>query len=315
LDNGILLYQLVTLLIGFVSGTMAFCLFLIEAAPLTRKFLLAALVFNLYYFLAGVAAYVIRVAGAFDAATETVFSLLNFLLFALLIPTWTSFILELLQRPFAGIEKVASRAISILGVLVPLCVLVLPLDPSARALALRYGLYGVYAVLVLGYFIVLSILAYRQAAVVIDEWKRITLKGTCILVWAGTPFLLIDALWPWLQVQGGWLPRALNFQGLFLAAFGIFYGFRWAALLRIVPPKEKPVAYDKAKVAAIDLTDRELQVFELLFQDCSNQDLVSRLGISLGTAKNHVYHIFQKTGASSRRELVRLFRVPSDQSQ
>jgi DNA-binding CsgD family transcriptional regulator len=310
LDSGILLYQLVTLLVGVVSATMAFCLFLWEGAPLTRKFLVAALVINAYYFLAGVAAYVIRVAGAFDPGVETVFSLLNFLLFALLIPTWTSFLLELLQRPFTGAGRLVSRSISVLGVLAPVAILVLPLDAPARALVLRYGLYGAYVLVVLGYFLVLSVAAFRRAARIADEWKRVTLRGTCVLLWCGLPFLLTDALWPWLQVEGGWLPRALNFQGVFLAAFGVFYGFRWAALFRLVPTPERDLAYDQAKVAAVDLTDRERQVFDLLFQECSNQDLVARLGISLGTAKNHVYHIFQKTGASSRRELVRMFRLP-----
>lgn len=314
MDGGILLYQLVTLLVGVVSATMAFCLFLIEGAPLAKKFLGAVLVVNVYYFLAGVAAYVIRVAGTFDPGTETLFNLVNFLLFALLIPTWTSFVLELLQRPYAGAGRLWSRTIGALGVVTPLVILVLPLDPPARALVLRYGLYGAYAVVVLGYFLGLTVVAFLRAARVDDDWKRRTLRGTCVLVWGGLPFLLVDALWPWLQVQGGWLPRALNLQGVFLAAFGVFYGFRWAALLRQVPTPDKAVAYDRARVAALDLTDRERQVFELLFQECSNQDLVARLGITLGTAKNHVYHIFQKTGASSRRELLRLYRAPTEPS-
>lgn len=309
MDSVILLYQLVTLLVGVVSGTMALCLFLVEGAPLTQKFLRAALVINVYYLLAGVAAYVIRVAGTFDPGTETVFSLLNFFLFALLIPTWTSFILELLQRPFAGVGRLVSRMIGVVGVLAPVAILVLPLDPPTRALMLRYGLYGAYALVVLGYFLVLSILAFRRSSSVTDDWKRLTLRGTCILVWAGLPLLLLDALWPWLQVQTGWLPRALNVQGLFITALGVFYGFRWAALLRLIPFQDRPVAYDRAKVDAVDLTDRELEVLELLFQDCTNPVVASRLGVSLGTAKNHVYHIFQKTGASSRRELLRLYRA------
>ena len=151
MDNAILLYQFLTFLIGVVAGTMAFCVFLVEPAPLTRKFLVASQIFNLYYFLVGLAAYIIRIGGVFTVAAETSFSLANCLLFALLVPTWTGFVLELLQKPFAGAWRSASWVIGSMGVVFPLIVFALPLDPETRLLTLRYGLYGGYAVLVLIY--------------------------------------------------------------------------------------------------------------------------------------------------------------------
>ena len=54
-----------------------------------------------------------------------------------------------------------------------------------------------------------------------------------------------------------------------------------------------------------DFTGRELDVLrEMCTSECTNEDISSRLGISLNTVRTHIKHILQKTGYNSRRELV-----------
>ena len=48
------------------------------------------------------------------------------------------------------------------------------------------------------------------------------------------------------------------------------------------------------------LTARELQVMELIEQGRKNKDIGLALGISTGTVKIHVRHIFEKTGIRGR---------------
>ena len=48
------------------------------------------------------------------------------------------------------------------------------------------------------------------------------------------------------------------------------------------------------------LTARELQVIELIEQGRRNKDIAQALGISTGTVKVHVKHIFEKTGIRGR---------------
>lgn len=52
------------------------------------------------------------------------------------------------------------------------------------------------------------------------------------------------------------------------------------------------------------LTKRELDVLEQLISGASNKGIASNLGLGLPTVKTHIRHIYQKTGVSSRSELL-----------
>jgi two-component system, NarL family, response regulator YdfI len=65
-----------------------------------------------------------------------------------------------------------------------------------------------------------------------------------------------------------------------------------------------PDAPPFAEELAEPLSDRELEVLELLTEGLSNKLIAHRLGISEHTVKTHVASIFAKLGASSRTEAV-----------
>lgn len=48
------------------------------------------------------------------------------------------------------------------------------------------------------------------------------------------------------------------------------------------------------------LSQREHEVAVLVTEGLRNREIAQRLGISLGTAKDHVHHILHKTGLPSR---------------
>ncbi len=52
------------------------------------------------------------------------------------------------------------------------------------------------------------------------------------------------------------------------------------------------------------LSPRELEVLRLLAEGARNDDIASRLGISIGTVKTHVNNVFAKTGARLRRDAI-----------
>ncbi|MFC5695356.1 LuxR C-terminal-related transcriptional regulator [Pseudomonas sp. GCM10022186] len=54
-----------------------------------------------------------------------------------------------------------------------------------------------------------------------------------------------------------------------------------------------------------DLTPRERQIALLLREGLSNKELARQLEMGLATVKTHLIHLFRKTGARSRTELVR----------
>lgn len=61
-----------------------------------------------------------------------------------------------------------------------------------------------------------------------------------------------------------------------------------------------------ARCVADPLTKRELEVLALLLDGWRNQNIAERLGLSPNTVKNHVYAVYQKTGAANRIELASL---------
>jgi two-component system, NarL family, response regulator YdfI len=72
-----------------------------------------------------------------------------------------------------------------------------------------------------------------------------------------------------------------------------------ASLAELLPDTQ-PVAEELAE----PLSDRELEVLDLLAEGISNKLIAHRLSISEHTVKTHVASIFAKLGASSRTEAV-----------
>ena len=57
------------------------------------------------------------------------------------------------------------------------------------------------------------------------------------------------------------------------------------------------------------LTARETEILELLEQGLTNQQIASRLSVTVHTVKNHVHSLLTKLGVGSRTEAVTVFRA------
>ncbi|MEP6573441.1 MAG: LuxR C-terminal-related transcriptional regulator [Gemmatimonadota bacterium] len=113
------------------------------------------------------------------------------------------------------------------------------------------------------------------------------------------------------EVYGGLI--ALLFAGL-----GIWLGLRITGreervIVRevIVPgPAPMPPAAtftrDEAKVAAIGMTRRELEILELIAAGLSNREIAERVFVSENTVKTHSSRVFEKLGAKRRTQAVQL---------
>ncbi|WP_024952238.1 helix-turn-helix transcriptional regulator [Cobetia crustatorum] len=60
----------------------------------------------------------------------------------------------------------------------------------------------------------------------------------------------------------------------------------------------------KVMTAKYALTGRELDVLEFVLRGSGNKDIAKQLSLGLATVKTHLHHIFRKTGARARSELM-----------
>ena len=89
----------------------------------------------------------------------------------------------------------------------------------------------------------------------------------------------------------GELLLGIPFQGVLAVYLGMLRtGFR----------KENQSRLLGAQALIEPLSDRELQVLQLLAAGKSNREIAGELIISVGTVKRHVHHIYQKLGVSNR---------------
>ncbi len=60
----------------------------------------------------------------------------------------------------------------------------------------------------------------------------------------------------------------------------------------------------RRRLAAFPLTAREKEIVYLLFQGCANKEIAGRCNIAVQTVKDHLKHIYQKTGVHQRMALL-----------
>ncbi|MBN2353671.1 MAG: helix-turn-helix transcriptional regulator [Spirochaetales bacterium] len=82
--------------------------------------------------------------------------------------------------------------------------------------------------------------------------------------------------------------------------------FRFLILELIKPTTLATPAFDKALFGGHDLTERELDVAELLIERRSYREIGERLFISIPTVKSHANHIYRKLNLGTRGELLEL---------
>ncbi|MBI3714400.1 MAG: DNA-binding response regulator [Betaproteobacteria bacterium] len=96
------------------------------------------------------------------------------------------------------------------------------------------------------------------------------------------------------------------------ACFGIWLGLRITRRRETVVVREVLVAApadfvrDQAKVDALGITPRELEILELIAAGLSNKEIGARLFVSENTVKTHSSRVFDKLGARRRTQAVQL---------
>jgi DNA-binding CsgD family transcriptional regulator len=116
-----------------------------------------------------------------------------------------------------------------------------------------------------------------------------------LLKWLEWRFVVLDHA---IEIYSGAI--ALVFTGL-----GIWLALKLARpkLTTVIVEKEVPVRngmVDQKQLARLGLSPRELEVLHLMAEGLSNQEIASRLFVSLNTVKTHSSKIFEKMDVRRR---------------
>ena len=96
----------------------------------------------------------------------------------------------------------------------------------------------------------------------------------------------------------GYLPKSSEQSGMHQAIRAV------AAGVRFLPPELESKLAERDLYAP--LSEREIQVLQLVSQGMANKEIADALGVGEGTIKTHLKHLFAKLGAPDRTRAVTL---------
>ena len=108
-----------------------------------------------------------------------------------------------------------------------------------------------------------------------------------------------------LEIYGG-------IVALVFAVLGIWLGQKLTRTrivtqeVRVEVPRNGPFVRDQARVEALGITPRELDILEALAAGLSNKEIAERLFVSENTVKTHAARLFDKLSARRRTQAVQL---------
>lgn len=132
--------------------------------------------------------------------------------------------------------------------------------------------------------------------------------------------LLIAALrfieYRWIVVEHSLEIYAALIAALF-AGLGIWLGLRLTRRVEtvvvreigVVMPETSVFERDQARVSALGLTARELEMLELVAAGLSNKEIAAREFVSENTVKTHLSRAFEKLGAQRRTQAVQIAKA------
>lgn len=145
--------------------------------------------------------------------------------------------------------------------------------------------------------------------------RELIVHNRIILIYGSSLALLLFLL-KWLELRLIIIHHAFE---IYIGAIAILFTALgiWLAL-KLTKPKIKTIIIEKEiflksheefklnedEIKKLNLSHRELEVLQLMSQGLSNQEIASRLFVSLNTIKTHTSNVFDKMDVKSRTQAI-----------
>ncbi len=90
----------------------------------------------------------------------------------------------------------------------------------------------------------------------------------------------------------------------------VVIGLVYLAKLFLSPDADPVLALDEALLRRYGISKREADIIAMMIRGHNNRTISEKLFISASTVKNHIYHIYQKTGVDNKIQLLNLINPP-----
>jgi len=139
-------------------------------------------------------------------------------------------------------------------------------------------------------------------------WREVAILGLAggllivALKLAEYRFLVVEHS---LEIYGGLIAALFAGVGIWLG-LKLTRGRTTIVVKEVEVPAGGPFVVNQAKVAALGLTPRELEILGLIAEGLSTQEIAERLFVSPNTVKTHASRLFDKLGARRRTQAVQI---------
>ncbi len=152
--------------------------------------------------------------------------------------------------------------------------------------------------------LVIGFLLVKYLARITHQGLSNTLKWWIVILAVLTPLKIVDESFPALAIDD-WFGIQWPFLDLLLFSTNlVMFKFLIGGLLKPAPPVSP--AMDTSIFVRHGLTEREIDVAELLADRRTYREIGAQLFISLPTVKSHANHIYDKLQLSTRGELLEM---------
>ena len=108
------------------------------------------------------------------------------------------------------------------------------------------------------------------------------------------------------EIYGALVAAAFAVAGIWL---GLTLTRREVVVKEVPVPVAEPFQANTARIDALGITPRELEVLQLIAEGLSTREMADRLFVSENTVKTHTSRVLDKLGASRRTQAVQLAKT------